>query len=350
MRAAILTEQRAPLEIDDVQPPVSLDFGQVRVRLAYSGICGSQLGEIDGVKGPDTHLPHLLGHEGSGEVLEIGTGVTHVRPGDRVVLHWMPGAGLESPVPKYLRRGQCVNAGWVTTFNEEAVVSENRVTPLPKGIALEVAPLLGCAVTTGLGVVVNDARVRIGESVVVFGVGGVGLCAIQGAAMASGNPVIAIDLLASRLNLASRLGATHTVNALTEDALHAARRILGPDGADVVIESTGDPRVIEVAYELTSPGGRTVLVGVPPREDLPRLFTLPLHFGKTLAGSKGGSTRPELDIPRYAALAKSGRLALEPLITNRYTLERVNDAIEDLRSGVVAGRCLIEIAPDMASF
>jgi S-(hydroxymethyl)glutathione dehydrogenase/alcohol dehydrogenase len=345
MRAAILTELRAPLEIDEVRPPDSLGFGQVRVRVAYSGICGSQLGEIDGVKGPDAHLPHLLGHEGSGHVLEIGEGVTRVAPGDRVVLHWMPGPGIGSAPPSYARDGRRVNAGWVTTFNDEAVVSENRVTPLPDGIALDLAPLLGCAVTTGLGVIVNDAQVRIGESVVVFGVGGVGLCAVQGAAMVSGNPVIAIDLHLSRLELASRIGATHTVDASKGDAEAGVREILGSDGADVVIENTGNPRVIELAYELTAPSGRTVLVGVPPRDDLPRIFTLPLHFGKTLTGSKGGGARPEVDIPRYAGLAKAGRLALEPLITDRYPLERVNDAIEDLRAGRVAGRCLIDMTP-----
>lgn len=349
MKAAILTKLRAPLEIDDVRPPESLGFGQVRVRVDYSGICGSQLGEIEGVKGPDSHLPHLLGHEGSGEVLETGPGVTRVTSGDYVVLHWMRGPGIESAPPEYARDRQRVNAGWVTTFNEEAVVSENRVTPLPDGIAPDLAPLLGCAVTTGLGVIVNDAQLRIGESVVVFGVGGVGLCAAQGAAMVSGNPVIAVDLHASRLKLAADLGATHCIDASRNDAGAAVREILGSDGADVVIESTGNPRVIELAYELTASKGRTVLVGVPPREDLPRIFTLPLHFGKILTGSEGGRARPDADIPRYAALAKVGRLALEPLITNRYPLERVNDAIEDLRSGKVAGRCLIEMAPPKES-
>jgi len=344
MMAAILTRLRAPLEIDDVRAPEWLGFGQVRVRVAYSGICGSQLGEIEGVKGPDAYLPHLLGHEGSGEVLETGAGVTRVAPGDRVVLHWMRGPGIESAPPDYARGGQRVNAGWVTTFNEEAIVSENRVTPLPDGIDLDLAPLLGCAVTTGLGVIVNDAKVRIGESVVVFGVGGVGLCTIQGAAMVSANPVIAVDLHASRLELATRVGATHGIDASREDAADAVRGIVGSDGADVVIENTGNPRVIELAYELTAPKGRTVLVGVPPRDDLPRIFTLPLHFGKALMGSEGGGARPEVDIPRYAALAEAGRLALAPLITNRYPLDRVNDAIEDLRSGRVAGRCLIEMA------
>src|SRR5437762_407344 len=140
MKAAILVAQREPLLVDDVALPAILDYGQVLVRIAYSSICGSQLGEIDGVKGPDRYLPHLLGHEGAGEVLEAGPGIKRVRAGDHVVLHWMKGAGIEAETPCYAWQGRRLNAGWVTTFNEYAVVSENRVTPIPESFDLALAP------------------------------------------------------------------------------------------------------------------------------------------------------------------------------------------------------------------
>jgi S-(hydroxymethyl)glutathione dehydrogenase/alcohol dehydrogenase len=175
MKAAILTELRKPLVIAQVGLPDSLDVGQVLVKIHYSGICGSQLGEIDGAKGPDKYLPHLLGHEGSGTVMETGPGVRHVKPGDGVVLHWRKGAGIEAAAPSYTWDGRTISAGWVTTFNEYAVVSENRLTAIPADSDLEVAALFGCAVTTGMGVVHNNAKLRTGESVVIYGAGGVGL-------------------------------------------------------------------------------------------------------------------------------------------------------------------------------
>ena len=171
MRAAILVELKKPLVIAQVDLPETLDVGQVLVKVHYSGICGSQLGEIDGAKGEDRFLPHLLGHEGSGTALETGPGVRHVKPGNKVVLHWRKGLGIEAAPPAYRWNGKKVNAGWITTFNEYAIVAENRLTPIPEDSDMEVAALFGCAVTTGFGVVQNNAKVRLGESVVVFGAG-----------------------------------------------------------------------------------------------------------------------------------------------------------------------------------
>src|SRR5579859_6561793 len=172
IRAAILEKSNAPLIVDEIESP-SLECGQVLVRIAISGICGAQLGEIAATKGPDKFLPHLLGHEGGGIVEEIGPGVMHVKPGDRVCLHWRKGAGIQSQTPKYKWGGRVVNAGWVTTFSDYAVVSENRVTPIPQDIGFDIAALMGCAVTTALGLINNDAKVKIGQSVAVFGCGGV---------------------------------------------------------------------------------------------------------------------------------------------------------------------------------
>lgn len=343
MQAAILVAQNRPLVVDEVLLPDSLNVGQVLVQIHYSGICGAQLGEIDGVKGDDPHLPHLLGHEGSGEVLEVGPGVRHVKQGDRVVLHWRKGKGIESDTPAYQWRGRRLNAGWVTTFNEYAVVSENRLTPIPASLNLVLAPLFGCAVTTGLGVITNNAQVRIGESVVVFGVGGVGLNVVQGAALVSAQPIIAVDLHGAKLELARTLGATHIVNAQAQDPGAEIRRILGNPGADVVVECTGRAEVIELAYELAGAHGRVVCVGVPKRGQNISIHSLPLHFGKVLAGSHGGESDPGEDIPRYARLHEAGKLRLRELITGRFALSEINTAIEKMRAGEIAGRCLIEV-------
>src|SRR5246127_1093631 len=211
-KAAILAQSGKPLVIDEIALPDSLGVGQVLVRVLYSTICGAQLNEIAAAKGPDKFLPHLLGHEASARVMEIGPGVTTVKPGDTVVLHWRPSRGIQCQPPNYAWRGQKLNAGWVTTFNEYAVVSENRMTAISANYDLRNAPLLGCAVTTAAGVINNDAHVKIGESVVVFGVGGVGLNVVQFAQLAGAFPIIAVDLVESKLTMARARGATHCIN------------------------------------------------------------------------------------------------------------------------------------------
>ena len=342
-RAAILVEQKKPLVIEEVEVP-PLKLGQVLVKVLASGICGSQIGEINGVKGPDRFLPHLLGHEGCGEVLEAGEGVRSVKPGDRVVLHWRKGTGLESVTPVYESRIGRVNAGWVTTFNEHAIVSENRLTKVPAGFDVEAAALFGCAVTTAFGVVTNNAQVAIGQSVVVFGAGGIGLNIVQGAALAGAHPIVAVDLFDNRLELARSLGATHAVNSRRADPSEAIATIVGNDGADVVIDNTGNVEVIALASRLTGPRGRTVLVGVPPQGATAAISTLPLHFEKRLMGSHGGECRPEADIPRYVRLVEDGRLSLAGVVGRRYGLDEINDAIDDMTSGRIAGRAIISMA------
>ncbi len=340
MKAAILVESRKPLVVDTIAPPDCLEYGQVLVRVVCSGICGSQIGEIDAVKGPDKFLPHLLGHEGGGVVEETGPGVRYVKRGAHVVLHWRKGAGIESPTPRYTWGDRTVNAGWVTTFNELAVVSENRLTAIPKDVDLEVAALMGCAVTTGFGVVNNDAAVKIGESVAVLGVGGVGLNVVQGSALAGAWPIVAVDKHQSKLDMAGRYGATHLVNAAVQDARDEILKAVGPQGADAVVDTTGVAALIELAYEVTSPRGRTILVGVPPVGQKACIYTLPLHFEKRLKGSHGGDADPARDIPRYVNLYRRGRLDLKGMITHRFSLDDVNLAVETMRRGE-AGRCLI---------
>jgi S-(hydroxymethyl)glutathione dehydrogenase / alcohol dehydrogenase len=338
MLAAILVESHAPLEVAELQMPDSLAFGQVHVRLHYSGICGAQINEIEAAKGPDKFLPHLLGHEGSGVVERIGEGVTRVKPGDHVVLHWRPSGGLQCQPPKYKWGAKTVNAGWVTTFNDEAIVSENRLTVIPKDFDLRTAPLFGCAVTTAVGVVNNDAQLKIGQSLVIFGVGGVGLNIAQAARMVSAHPIIGVDLHDTKLDMASRWGLTHTFNSTKEGPALAEkiRSLVGKNGADVVVDTTGNTRVIELAYDLTHPDGRTILVGVPRAGEKVSIYTLPLHFKKILKGSHGGSVSPDIEIPRLINLIHAEKMTLDGLITHEFPLDQVNDALATHRSGTAA--------------
>lgn len=344
MKAAVLVEQKKPLVIADIELPSKLEYGQALVKVVCSGICGSQIGEIDGAKGPDRFLPHLLGHEGGGIVEDVGPGVSHVKKGDRVVLHWRKGVGIEAAAPKYKWGDKVVNAGWVTTFNEYSIVSENRLTPIPDGIDYDVAALMGCAVTTGLGVISNNAKVKMGESVVVFGAGGVGLNVIQGASLSSAYPIIGIDLFDNRLEMAKKMGATHIINSRNADVKEELVKILGSEGADVVVDNTGLPEIIQLSYELTKANGRTVLVGVPRKGNNISIYSLPLHFGKTIIGSHGGETDPTADIPRYIKMFKAGTLELKKLITHEFALDEINEAISLMRSGEVSGRCMIKIS------
>jgi len=339
MRAAILVRQQAPLEVAELTIP-ALDVGQVLVKLAFSGICGKQLDEISGVRGADAFLPHLLGHEGSGIVQEVGPGVRKVKPGDHVILHWVKSSGIDSSPPRFTWNGAQVSAGWVTTFSDYTIASENRLTPIAQDVPLDIACLLGCAVTTGLGIVFNNADLKPGQSIAVFGVGGVGLNVLQGAALVNAHPIIAVDIHDRKLAQAKTFGATHTINATGTDVKRALRDLSGGRGIDVTVDLTGQGTVRETAYDSTSATGRTIFGGVPPHDSQLRIDSFPIHFGRRLIGVHGGDTRPEVDIPRYLQLHRLGKLKLEEQITHRMPLAKVNEAIAVVQQGG-AGRCVL---------
>ncbi|OGT36779.1 MAG: dehydrogenase [Gammaproteobacteria bacterium RIFCSPHIGHO2_12_FULL_38_14] len=343
MKAAILVETGKPLIIAELKLPEKLEPGQVLVKVQYSGICGSQINEIHAAKGEDKYLPHLLGHEGVGIVLETGPGVTQVKKDDRVVMHWRPNkSGLQCQPPKYDWNNKQVNAGWVTTFNEKAIVAENRLTVIDDEIDARLAPLFGCAITTAMGVINNDAQVKLGQSVVVFGLGGVGLNIVQGANLVSAHPIVGIDLTEEKINKAKQLGLTYGLLGASSTLPQDIRAIVGEAGADVVIDTTGNGRIIETAYELTNSDGKTILVGVPKKNDLISIYSLPLHFNKVLKGSHGGQSVPNRDIPRYMKLWRTGKLKLDDLITHEFSLTMINEAIDVVKSGA-AGRVIINM-------
>jgi S-(hydroxymethyl)glutathione dehydrogenase / alcohol dehydrogenase len=257
------------------------------------------------------------------------------------VLHWRPSRGIQCQPPAYTWRGAKLNAGWVTTFNDYAVISENRMTVIAPDYDLRNAPLLGCAVTTAAGVINNDAKVKIGESVVTFGVGGVGLNVVQFAQLAGAYPIVAVDLVDAKLAMAKERGATHCINSKGVGDLDGEiRKIVGQQGPDKVIETTGVKSVIELAYNLTHADGTCVLVGVP--NEKVTIYTLPIHFNKVLTGSHGGEAVPQIDIPRLIRLNRAGRLSFDGIITHEFTLDRINDALDLVRSGA-AGRVVLNV-------
>ncbi|MEX2285948.1 MAG: zinc-binding dehydrogenase [Planctomycetaceae bacterium] len=339
--AAVLVETGKPLELAELEIP-ALEPGQVLVEIAYSGVCHTQLLECRGHRGVDPYLPHCLGHEGSGIVCDAGAAVTKCRPGDRVILSWIKGSGANVPGTVYRWKGQNVNAGGVTTFSRHAVVSENRLTTILPTFDLRAAAFVGCAVPTGVGSVFNTANVREGNTVAIFGTGGIGLCAVAAAAVRRAAVIIAVDVNADRLAVATLMGATHTIDATMSDPV-ARIRELCPAGVDFAIEASGRPQVMIQALEsVRSQGGTAVVIGNARTGERIELDPALLNQGKRLMGTWGGDNDPDRDFPSYCELITAGRLPLDPLMSPPYSLADVNRALDDLEQRKVA-RPLIDM-------
>lgn len=333
MKAVMLVNLNEPLEIWNLEPS-SLKAGQVLVRVLVSGICGAQLQEIKGYKGNERFLPHLMGHEGYGVVESIGPGVTRVKVGNSVVMHWRPGAGIESEFPKYLSSGKSYSGGKVTTLSEMSVVSENRLTVVPSDTNPEIAALLGCSVSTALAFIEKESELMFGEAVLVIGCGGLGLNLIAAARLRGAGVIVGLDLKESKRELVLNQGAS--------DFFTEREKIY--DKFDLIIDTTGNVEILDWAFERMSGQGRMSLIGQPNPSSKLQL-TKPGHFfngnGLKLFASQGGSFLPQFDIPRYLKLFELGILDISNLVTHRFELERVNDAFEILKSGD-AGRILLQ--------
>ena len=340
--AAVLFEPNQPLRLLSLSLP-DLRPGQVLVEVAYSGVCQSQLLEVLGKRGPDPYLPHTLGHEGSGTVVAISEGVTKVKPGERVVLSWIKGMGAEVGSTAYQSEEGVIHSGAISTFLRLAVVSENRLIPIPDKMPLREAAMLGCAIPTGVGIVRNTAKVKPGSSVAIFGVGGIGLSAVIGCQLAQANQIIAIDITEEKLNLAKKLGATHLINSKKENAKEAVLKVTQEKGVDYAIECAGKRETMEAAFECVRPnGGLCILAGNLSQGEKISIDPFSLIQGKKIVGTWGGETVPDRDIPFYVDQYLTGRLKLDALITHEYPLKAVNSALNDLREGKV-GRAVINL-------
>jgi len=340
--AALLVQTGAPLALAELEIP-PLRPGQVLVEIAFSGACGTQVMEWRGDKGEDKWLPHCLGHEGTGVVLEAGGAVTKVKPGDKVVLSWIKGSGVEAGGAVYQWDGRKVNAGGVTTFQRHAVVSENRLTPLPATLAMDVAVLLGCAAPTGMGAVYNVLKAQPGDAVAVFGTGGIGLNAVMAAALVGAMPVIGIDPNPTRRALAKIYGATHVIDPSEADVLDEIRKIV-PQGVDLAVEASGVPDAMAQAVNATRPqGGRAVVIGNARHGAALTLNPAVFNQGKSLLGTWGGDSVPDRDYGRFARLLGSGRFPVRNLLSKPYALEQADQALQDLAAGTI-GRPLIDMS------
>ncbi len=330
--AAVLTEYNSDLALWDITHGFP-GLGQVTVKMISAGICGAQLQEIRGNKG--SHLPRLIGHEGVGLITDIGAGVTTVSIGDKVVLHWRPGHGIESAPPTWSHYTNTHTSGLVTTLLEETVVSENRCTRVPAHAPNDLCVLLGCGLSTALGVIEHDAKLQFGEHVLVIGFGGVGSCLVA-AAKARGAGIIGVLDPVNKSASAFELGATGYWQELGLNSWETA--------FDVIIDTTGNSDMIEVGIDHLAPSGRFVLVGQPTKRNS---FTVAnaCHLfegrGKTILASQGGGFFPALDIPRYLAMYQTSNIRLDRIITHRFRLPQINEAIELMKRGE-AGRILID--------
>lgn len=332
--AAVLIEPGQPLELAELEIPL-LKPGQVLVEITHSGVCHTQVLETRGHRGEDRFLPHCLGHEGSGIVREVAAGVSRVKPGDAVILSWIKGPGLDAPGTVYGWNGRSVNAGAIATFARLSIISENRLTVIPGGLSPRLAALVGCAIPTGAGVVFNTAQPRPGQSVAVFGAGGIGSCSIAAAVLCGCIPVIAVDVNPEKLALARTLGATHLIDSRSGDPVKQIHGICSR-GVDFAIEATGLTAVMQQALASVRPqGGTAVVVGNARHGQTLQIDPRELNQGKRLCGTWGGDNVPERDFPRYCNLLATGRLNVEPLLSRAYGLQEINTALEDLE----AGRC-----------
>ena len=358
-KAAILFEVGQRLEIREVEV-AKPQAGEVLVRMLVGGVCHSDLHVMTGhLQAP---LPLILGHEGVGTVVEVGPGVTSVRPGDNVIPLWRVSCGeceyctsarpALCPVGMKIRSTGRLLDGTsrfsldgseikhyigVSAFSEYTVILEKALVKVPQDFPLQQAALLGCAVITGMGAVANAAQVKPGSSVAVFGSGGVGLNVVQGAALAGAEKIIAVDLLDNKLDLARQFGATHTVNASSGDPVEQVRSLTGQRGVDYAFEVVGLPKTVRQAFDCLAKCGVAVVVGVTPFETEVSIPIMGLVFEeRVLKGCLYGSSRPRIDIPKLMDLYRAGKLKLDELLTCTYPFEQINEAYAALERGEVA--------------
>jgi len=356
MRAAVLHEiGQDKLEVLDDVEATGFGPGKVRIRVRATGLCHSDLSAMSGVL--PHHAPFVPGHEGAGEILEVGEGVGHLAPGDRVVVRWIPSCGTcpacrrgqtqlclagftNAGTPNFRRPGGdvfgFVGAG---TFAEEVVVDADCAAPIPDDVPFDIAALIGCGVTTGLGAALNTADVEAGSSVAVIGCGAVGICAIQGARLRGAAEIVAVDPVASRREAALRFGATKAV--APKELADIRQQLTGGEGFDYVFEVVGKAATARTAYENTRRGGALVVVGAGAVDDILQLNMFELFFDeKRILPSLYGGGDVQRSYERAIALWRAGRIDLAGLITHRVPLAGINEALDQMRTGAALRTCI----------
>ena len=358
IKAAVVTGiNQLSIETIDLAEPKPTE---ILVKMKAAGVCHSDLHTVRGELSVEP--PLVLGHEGAGVVEAVGSEVTTIKPGDHVLINWLPACEacphcLNDHFNLCERFGPTIYAGRLldgtsrltnqagaslkhylgaATMAEYAVIDQASAIPIPADVPLEVAAVIGCAVATGVGAVIRTGQVAIGSSAAVIGCGGIGLSMLQGCRLAGCHPIIAIDVFESKLDFARRMGATHTINAREEDVFETLRSITGI-GPDTIFDSVGAPATINQALVGARPGGTAVIVGLHSAKlEVPLPIASLIYDNKRLLGCFAGSTRPKVDLPLLVDLYRAGRLDLDPLVSHRYTLEQLPQAFEAMEAGSIA--------------
>jgi Zn-dependent alcohol dehydrogenase len=356
-RAAIFVEPKQPLIVDEVEFP-DPSSGQVLVKLFSSGVCHSQLHTMGRPPRPGRRLPALIGHESTGVVVAKGPDVKHVKEGDHVITTWVDRDNSTTTLPLVdhtLNDREQYTATWkgrevshsAATWAEYALASDRVVLPMAIDIATDVTSIIGCAVMTGAGAIINTLKVRSGQSVAIFGAGGIGLCAIAAAAIVDAYPIIVVDVNDDKLAFARRFGATHVINSKSVDAVQSIKD-LTRGGADFAIDAVGLPqtqeqilRAVRPGYSGMNRGGTALLIGITPPDAKAILDTSLFIGNRSFTRTSGGDCKPDRDFPIFIRWYREGKLKLDELVTHRYTLEQINEAVDDLEHGRILGRGIL---------
>lgn len=356
MRAAVLHEiGQEKLEVLDDVEATGFGPGKVKIRVRATGLCHSDISAMNGVL--PQPAPFIPGHEGAGEIIDVGDGVTGLSQGDRVLLCWLPACGtcpackrgqtqlclagfMNAGTPNFKRPGGDVfGFAGTGTFTEEVVVDAGCAVPIPDDVPFDIAALIGCGVTTGLGAAINTADVAAGSSVAVIGCGGVGISAIQGARLKGAAQIIAVDPVASRREAALKFGATEAV--APDELADAKQRVTAGEGFDYVFEVVGKSVTARTAYETTRRGGTLCVVGAGALDDFLQFNMFELFFDeKKILPSMYGGGDVLTSYERAIALWRAGRIDLESLITHRVQLPEINEALDQMRTGVALRTCI----------
>ena len=336
MRAAVLTKNDSKLKILNKISLPDLKRGQLLVKLKYSGICHSQLMEIDGKRGKDKWLPHLLGHEGSGIVIDKHKSVKRFSKGSSVILSWIKGKGIEAGGSTYFHNqiGN-INGGPVTTFNEYTIVSENRLSPKPKNLNFKEAILFGCAIPTGFGLVLNEAKPKKNSIISVLGLGGIGISALIACKCLNPKKLIAIDINNKKLSYVKKFGVEILLNPQDKDFEYKYLKATEGKGSDYIFESAGKSKTIEIAFNLINDSGSVYFASHPNFSDKIRLDPFDLIKGKKIFGSWGGAYNPSTDLKKFLKIIRKNNINLNTLIPKTYKLNKINTAIKDLKKGKI---------------
>ncbi len=342
-KGAVLVDTGADVQIIDGIHIPELNRGQVLVKVIYAGLCHSQLMEVRGMRGHDAYLPHLLGHEAFGKVVKIGADVSKVTVGDDVILGWIKGEGIDAGGCVYTGPdGALINSGAVTAFSEYAVVSENRLVLKPPHTPDRLSVLYGCALPTGAGLVFNELAPKNNAHIAVIGLGGIGLSALMACKEFQPNTLIAIDIEDDKLALAMDMGATHALKSDDPDLIQKIQDITNGEGVDYAAEAVGLTKTIELGFEIIKRGGGKLIFASHPKQgDKISIDPFELICGKHIQGTWGGGSKPDRDIPILDKMYSEGRLNLDALLSHNYSLDNINQALNDLENRKIVRALLV---------